>query len=217
MSDNGTTNGLAPPCVGLRIRGLEKCFGALRAVDGVDLDVPSGGTCALLGPSGCGKTTTLRMIAGLERPDAGEIAVGGRVVSGPGCFVPAEERRIGMVFQDYALFPHMDVAANVGYGLGRKPDPARVREADHLQQFLDAHLAIRPFQPMQAECDVGSSVEMRKQRVVLEHHADASPFGRHAETPAAHEHPVQPDFARCHGLEAGDTAQHRGFSAAARA
>jgi iron(III) transport system ATP-binding protein len=138
VSDNGSTNGLAPPCVGLRIRGLEKCFGALRAVDGVDLDVPSGGTCALLGPSGCGKTTTLRMIAGLERPDAGEIAVGGRVVSGPGCFVPAEERRIGMVFQDYALFPHMDVAANVGYGLGRKPDPARVREALELVGLGDA-------------------------------------------------------------------------------
>ena len=127
MSDNG--NGARPPCVGLRVRGLAKAFGAVRAVDGVDLEVRSGGTCALLGPSGCGKTTTLRMIAGLERPDAGEIVVGGRVVCGDGRYVPAEERKIGMVFQDYALFPHMDVAANVGYGLGRKPDQGRVREA----------------------------------------------------------------------------------------
>jgi len=121
---------MTPPCVGLRLRGLQKSFGSVRAVDGAELEVRAGGTCALLGPSGCGKTTTLRLIAGLERPDAGEIVVGGRVVSGDdGCFVPAEQRRIGMVFQDYALFPHLDVAGNVGYGLGRKPDPGRVRDA----------------------------------------------------------------------------------------
>jgi iron(III) transport system ATP-binding protein len=118
-----------PAGVALRVTGLAKSFGPVRAVDGADLEVPAGETCALLGPSGCGKTTTLRMIAGLERPDAGEIVVGGRVVSGGGRFVPAEERRIGMVFQDYALFPHMDVAGNVGYGLGRRPDRGRVREA----------------------------------------------------------------------------------------
>ncbi len=131
-------NGVAPPCVGLRLRGLEKSFGSVCAVDGADLDLQTGGTCALLGPSGCGKTTTLRMIAGLERPDAGEIYVGGRMLSGHGMFVPAEERRIGMVFQDYALFPHMDVAANVGYGLGRKPDPGRVHEALELVGLADA-------------------------------------------------------------------------------
>jgi iron(III) transport system ATP-binding protein len=118
-----------PPCVGLRLRGLRKAFGAVRAVDGADLELHAGGTCALLGPSGCGKTTTLRLIAGLERPDEGEIVVGGRVVSSADRFVPAEQRRIGMVFQDYALFPHMDVAGNVGYGLGRKPDAGRIREA----------------------------------------------------------------------------------------
>ena len=118
--------------VALRVTGLQKSFGALRAVDRADLRVPAGEICALLGPSGCGKTTTLRMIAGLERPDAGEIVVGGRVLSGGGRSVPAEDRRIGMVFQDYALFPHMDVAGNVGYGLGRRPDPGRVREAVEL-------------------------------------------------------------------------------------
>ncbi|MGH2841698.1 MAG: ABC transporter ATP-binding protein, partial [Solirubrobacteraceae bacterium] len=135
MRRNGS--GPAPPCVGLRLRGLEKSFGSVRAVDGAELDLQTGGTCALLGPSGCGKTTTLRMIAGLERPDAGEIYVGGRLLSGQGVFVPAEERRIGMVFQDYALFPHMDVAANVGYGLGRKPDAGRVRDALELVGLAD--------------------------------------------------------------------------------
>src|SRR3954464_8006051 len=127
-----------PADVALRVTGLEKSFGPVRAVDGADLEVPSGGTCALLGPSGCGKTTTLRMIAGLERPDAGEVVGGGVVGCGDGRFVPPEERKIGMVFQDYALFPHMDVAANVGYGLGRKPDRAPVREALELVGLGDA-------------------------------------------------------------------------------
>ena len=74
---------------------------------------------ALLGPSGCGKTTLLRCIAGLERPDAGEVRLDGRPLSGQGTFVPPERRRIGMVFQDGALFPHLSVAGNVGYGLSR--------------------------------------------------------------------------------------------------
>src|SRR6476646_3244829 len=114
---------------GLRLRGLRKSFGDVVAVDGLDLDVPEGSICALLGPSGCGKTTTLRLIAGLERPDAGTIEIGDKEVTGPGGSVPAERRRIGMVFQDYALFPHMDVAANVGYALGRRPDRERVEKA----------------------------------------------------------------------------------------
>ena len=114
---------------GLRLRGLRKSFGDVVAVDDFDLDVPEGSTCALLGPSGCGKTTTLRLIAGLERLDAGTIEIGGEEVAGAGRTVPAERRRIGMVFQDYALFPHMDVAANVGYALGRRPDREKVETA----------------------------------------------------------------------------------------
>jgi iron(III) transport system ATP-binding protein len=114
---------------GLRLRGLRKTFGEVVAVDDLDLDVPEGATCALLGPSGCGKTTTLRLIAGLERADAGTIEIGGEEVTGPGRSVPAERRRIGMVFQDYALFPHMNVAANVGYALGRRPDREKVASA----------------------------------------------------------------------------------------
>jgi len=112
----------------LRLSGLRKAYGEVPAVDGVELEVEAGSICALLGPSGCGKTTTLRLIAGLERPDAGEIEIGERTVNAPGRFVAPERRRIGMVFQDYALFPHLDVAGNVGYGLGRRPDRDRVAE-----------------------------------------------------------------------------------------
>jgi iron(III) transport system ATP-binding protein len=112
----------------LSIRGLRKAFGDTVAVDGLDLDVEGGRLCALLGPSGCGKTTTLRLIAGLERPDAGSVELGDRALTSPRSFVPPERRRIGMVFQDYALFPHYDVAGNVAYGLGRRGDRGRVRE-----------------------------------------------------------------------------------------
>jgi iron(III) transport system ATP-binding protein len=111
---------------GVRLRGLRKAFGPVTAVAGIDLDVEPGSTCALLGPSGCGKTTTLRLIAGLEKPDAGTVAIGEETVSTPQRSLPPERRRIGMVFQDYALFPHLDVAGNVGYGLGRRPDRVRV-------------------------------------------------------------------------------------------
>ena len=112
------------------VRGVHKRFGATPVLTGVDLEVPAGGIVALLGPSGCGKTTLLRSIAGLEQPDSGEIRVGERVLSGPGVFVPAERRRIGMVFQDWALFPHLSVARNVGFGLTREERRAgRVAEA----------------------------------------------------------------------------------------
>ncbi len=106
------------------VTGLTKAFGASPVLRGVDLTVPAGALVALLGPSGCGKTTLLRAIAGLERPDSGEVRVGDRVLAGPGVAVPPERRRIGMVFQDPALFPHMSVARNVGYGLSRR-DPDR--------------------------------------------------------------------------------------------
>ena len=99
---------------------------------GVDLAVPAGGLVALLGPSGCGKTTLLRCVAGLERPDSGEVRVADRVLSGPASFVAAERRRIGMVFQDAALFPHMSVARNVAYGLARRAPDRGSRVADAL-------------------------------------------------------------------------------------
>ncbi len=118
---------MRPPAI--RCFALSKRFDAVEAVHRVDLVVGYGQTLVLLGPSGCGKTTLLRLIAGFEVPDAGTLAVGGQLVSGPNHLLPPEKRRVGMVFQDYALFPHMDVVDNVSYGLKRAPDrEKRVRE-----------------------------------------------------------------------------------------
>jgi iron(III) transport system ATP-binding protein len=109
-----------PPSAALHVSGLRHAFGATPVLDGVDLRVPAGGIVALLGPSGCGKTTLLRSIAGLERPSEGEVVLGDRTVTGPGVFVPPEKRRIGMVFQDWALFPHLSVGRNVAFGLSKQ-------------------------------------------------------------------------------------------------
>ncbi|MGK2949295.1 MAG: ABC transporter ATP-binding protein [Acidimicrobiales bacterium] len=104
----------------IEVNDLHKQFGRQPVLRGVDLHVAEGAVVALLGPSGCGKTTLLRTIAGLERADAGTVTIGGRPMVGPGTDVPPEKRRVGMVFQDWALFPHLDVGGNVGYGLPRK-------------------------------------------------------------------------------------------------
>ena len=111
------------------VRAVEKAFGDTPVLRGADLAVPAGRLVALLGPSGCGKTTLLRTIAGLERPEAGEVRVGARLLSGEGTFTPPERRRIGMVFQDAALFPHLSVGRNVAYGLPRR-DPRRAGRVD---------------------------------------------------------------------------------------
>ncbi len=99
------------------LRGVEKAYGPVRAVRPATLAVARGELFAVLGPSGCGKTTLLRLIAGFERPDAGSIEVGGEPQAGEGHWVPPERRRIGMVFQDYALFPHLTVAENICFGI----------------------------------------------------------------------------------------------------
>ncbi len=102
------------------LRGMAKSFGATEAVREVDLEIARGELFTVLGPSGCGKTTLLRLVAGFERPSAGEVRVGDRLVAGDGKWVPAERRRIGMVFQEYALFPHLTVERNVAFGLSRR-------------------------------------------------------------------------------------------------
>jgi iron(III) transport system ATP-binding protein len=95
------------------------------AVDNVTLALRAGDIGVLIGPSGCGKTTLLRAVAGLERLTSGSIAIEREPVSKPGLHVPAEQRRIGMVFQDYALFPHLDIARNVGFGIHHLPQAER--------------------------------------------------------------------------------------------
>ena len=116
----------------IRCTDLSKRFGEVQAVDGVNLSLRSGQFMALLGPSGCGKTSTLRLIAGFETPDSGTIEIGGDVVSSPKRFIPPERRSIGMVFQEYALFPHLSVGENIAFGLGRGVDK-RARTAEALE------------------------------------------------------------------------------------
>jgi iron(III) transport system ATP-binding protein len=120
----------------VRLRDLRKTYGSLIAVDRVDLDLERGETLALLGPSGCGKTTLLRMIAGLAAPDDGTIAIAGRMVNAPAVHVPPERRRVGMVFQDVALFPHLSVAENIGFGLAAMPAADRARRVGGLLELV---------------------------------------------------------------------------------
>jgi ABC-type Fe3+/spermidine/putrescine transport system ATPase subunit len=128
---------LSAPAVGVQVPDVEltavtKRFGDVAAVDAIDLEVRPGEFLSLLGPSGCGKTTTLRLIAGFERPDAGEVRIGGRDVSR----LPAYRRNVNTVFQSYALFPHLTVGDNVSYGLkqrGLGRSERRARSAEMLE------------------------------------------------------------------------------------
>lgn len=132
----------ALPQLDLELRNIRKRYGGYTAVDGVSLQVPKGQFVCLLGPSGCGKTTTLRCVAGLEEPDAGDILIGGREVTRD----PPWERDIAMMFQDFALFPHMSVAKQVGFGLEMQKKP-RAEIARRVGEVLTAfeidHLAER--------------------------------------------------------------------------
>ncbi len=131
----------------VELRGLTKRFGSLAVVDDISLTIEHGRLVCLLGPSGCGKTTTLRLIAGFLEPSAGEIRVGDRLVSSPARTVPPERRNMSMIFQSYALWPHMTVAQNVSYGLElRKLDRATIDrklkailDTTHLAQLADRY------------------------------------------------------------------------------
>ncbi|MFM0109994.1 ABC transporter ATP-binding protein [Paraburkholderia nemoris] len=115
--------------VSIHLRGLRQRFGEQTVLDGIDLDVPAGTTLALLGPSGCGKSTLLKLLAGLLRPDEGCVMFGGETVADPSHCVPPEARDLGMVFQDYALWPHMTVAGNVSFPLEMRGVPRAERVA----------------------------------------------------------------------------------------
>ena len=125
----------------VEVSGISRSFGLTRAVDDVTLEVRTGEIFGVLGPSGCGKTTLLRLIAGFERPQTGTVTVGGTLVAGDGTWVSPERRRIGMVFQDYALFPHLTVERHVGFGVprGAGADTQRALELVGLQHKADRH------------------------------------------------------------------------------
>ncbi|HYE41952.1 MAG TPA: ABC transporter ATP-binding protein [Caulobacteraceae bacterium] len=125
----------------IAVRSVTRRYGEKAAVADASLDLNPGRITCLLGPSGCGKSTLLRLIAGLERPDAGEVRSGEALLSGGSVFVPPERRDIGLVFQDYALFPHLTVEKNVAFGL--RDLPARERRARALAQLERVHMAER--------------------------------------------------------------------------
>ncbi|HEX6248855.1 MAG TPA: ABC transporter ATP-binding protein [Nocardioidaceae bacterium] len=128
----------------LVLEGVSKRYGSTVAVESVDLTAAPGELITLVGPSGCGKSTTLRLVAGLERPDRGIIRIAGEVVADDRRFQEPEQRRVGLVFQDHALFPHLTVAQNVAFGLNRlsrAERQARVREVLDLVRL--GHLAAR--------------------------------------------------------------------------
>jgi len=130
----------------LALRGIEKRYGDVAAVSGIDLELKEGEFVSLLGPSGCGKTTTLRMIAGFISPSAGTIEMNGQMLSSPSGVLPPEKRQMSMIFQSYAVWPNMTVAQNVAFGLELRKLPreeVRRRTAEMLEVVHMGHLAAR--------------------------------------------------------------------------
>jgi spermidine/putrescine transport system ATP-binding protein len=130
-TEASTADGAA--AAGLELRGLTKDFGAFKAVDDLDLDVPTGSFFALLGPSGCGKTTTLRMVAGLETPTSGTIKLAGKDIT----FEKPYRRPVNTVFQNYALFPHLDIFENVAFGPRRRKAPGVDDEVHRMLELVE--------------------------------------------------------------------------------
>ena len=130
--------------IDIAFQGVSKTYGSVVAVDRVDLEIPTGAFVSLLGPSGCGKTTSLRIIAGFEQPTAGDVLIGGKSVVG----VPAYRRPVNMVFQNYALFPHLNVSDNVAFGLRQlSPRPSRRQVEAEVDARPRARALARLWQP----------------------------------------------------------------------
>lgn len=138
-----TTDGRSVPSgeSALSLAGVSRTFVGDDGIQELSLDVHRGEILTLLGPSGCGKTTTLRTIAGLERPDAGTVSIDDEVVAGPDTFRPPEQRDVGLVFQEFALFPHLTAAENVAFGIKDLPAAERTERVDALFDLvgLQAH------------------------------------------------------------------------------
>jgi iron(III) transport system ATP-binding protein len=145
----------------VELRGLTKRYGAVAVVDDVSLTIDHGHLVCLLGPSGCGKTTTLRLIAGFVEPSGGEIRVGDKLISTPARTLPPERRNMSMIFQSYALWPHMTVAENIVYGL-----KLRKLDRDTIGKKLDAILATTRLAPL-AQRYPGELSGGQQQRVAL--------------------------------------------------
>ncbi|MDQ6881461.1 MAG: ABC transporter ATP-binding protein, partial [Pseudomonadota bacterium] len=145
----------------LQLSGLTKRYGSLAVVRDLSLSIEKGQLVCLLGPSGCGKTTTLRLIAGFVEPDAGEIHVDGRRISSPGATEAPERRNMSMIFQSYALWPHLTVFENIAYGLR-----LRGLAKDDLQQKADTILAATQLAPL-AQRYPGELSGGQQQRVSL--------------------------------------------------
>ena len=128
-----------PGTVALRLEGVGKRYprADCDALRDIDLEIRDRELVAVVGQSGCGKTTMLRIIAGLEVPDTGTVSIGGRIVAGPGTWVPPEHRGVGMVFQDFALFPHLRVEQNVAYGLSHLSRAARKERTRSMLALVD--------------------------------------------------------------------------------
>ncbi|MGR3503741.1 ABC transporter ATP-binding protein [Pseudaestuariivita sp.] len=124
----------------LEVRSLTRAFGDVTVVEDVSFSIAPGQVTCLLGPSGCGKSTTLRMIAGVEHPDSGEIRVDGEVICDDALRLPPEQRGVGLMFQDFALFPHLSVAGNVGFGLRGAKAERMARVDELLEKVSLSHL-----------------------------------------------------------------------------
>jgi iron(III) transport system ATP-binding protein len=136
------------------VKDLVKTFDGAAALAGINLEVPAGRLTAVLGPSGCGKSTLLRVIAGLERPDSGEVELDGDCLSSParGVFVPAAQRNVGMVFQSYALWPHLSVFENIAFPLRLQKCPE-----DDIRRRVEEVMAMVRLPPLQKRLPAANS------------------------------------------------------------